>query len=88
MQPVQILTVMKEYFADLHGPEKLENFETIRAADLIEDSVDAVTFVMHLEDKTGRDIPMAQVAAGFTGLTFQELAAKLHSGELGVATSA
>jgi acyl carrier protein len=73
----QILSIMKAYFADLHGPERVENFEALRAADLIEDSVDAVTFVMHLEDQTGRDIPMAQIGPGFTGLTFKELASQL-----------
>jgi acyl carrier protein len=88
MEQEQILGIMKEYFAELHGPEQLKDFENIRAADLIEDSVDAVTFVMHLEDETGRDIPMAQVAAGFTGLTFQELARQLASGELGVVPGA
>jgi acyl carrier protein len=77
MKQDQILVVMKEYFADLHGPEKVEGFETLRAADLIEDSVDAVTFIMHLEDKTGRDIPMSEVGAGFTGMTFKELAGQL-----------
>ena len=84
MQQEQILDIMKAYFADLHGPEALADFETTMAVDLIEDSVDAVTFVMHLEDETGLDIPMAQVAAGFTGQTFQKLARRLASGELGI----
>lgn len=84
MEREQILGMMKEYFADLRGPEELENFETLKAADLIEDSLDAVTFVMHLEDKMGLDIPMAQVATGLTGMTFEELARQLASGELGV----
>ncbi len=87
MDQEQILGIMKAFFADLHGPEVLENFETTRAADIIEDSIDAVEFVMHLEDKTGLDIPMAQVAAGFTGLTFQEMARKLAVGELGALTA-
>ena len=52
--------------------------------DIIKDSVDAVTFVMHLNDETGLDIPMAQLAAGLTGQTFQELAPRLASGELGM----
>lgn len=69
MQQEQILAIMKAYFADLHGPEALADFETTRAVDIIKDSVDAVTFVMHLNDETGLDIPMAQVAAGFTGQT-------------------
>jgi acyl carrier protein len=77
MQQDQILSVMKTYFAELHGPEELENFETLRAADLIEDSIDAVTFIMHLEDKTGRDIPTSEIGPSFTGLTFQELAGQL-----------
>jgi acyl carrier protein len=77
MQQEQILSVMKEYFADLHGPERVEDFESLRAADLIEDSVDAVTFIMHLEDKTGRDIPVSEVGPGFTSLTFKELASQL-----------
>ncbi len=88
MEQAQILEIMKEYFADLHGPEVLENFETSHAGDIIEDSVDAVTFVMHLEDQTGMDIPMARMAEGFTGLTFQELAGQLASGTLGEMTDA
>ena len=85
MLPEQILGAMKTYFADFKEPEELRDFERIRAADLIEDSMDAVTFVMHLEDKTGRHIPMSQ-AAGLTGLTFQELARQLAAGEMGVAS--
>jgi acyl carrier protein len=80
MQQNQILEAMKAYFADLHGAEELKDFETIKAADLIEDSVDAVTFVMHLEDETGRDIPLAEVAPGFTTMTFKELASQLALG--------
>jgi acyl carrier protein len=77
MEQDKILSIMKAYFTDLHGPELVENFEAIRAADLIGDSVDAVTFVMHLEDKTGRDIPLAEVGPKFNSLTFKELAAHL-----------
>ncbi len=78
MQQEQILAIMKAYFADLHGPEALADFQTTIAVELIEDDVDAVTIVMHLEDETGLDIPMAQVAAGFTGQRFQEQARRLH----------
>lgn len=88
MEREQILEIMKAFFAELHGPEVLENFETSRASDIIEDSIDAVEFVMHLEEKTGMNIPMAQVAAGFTGLTFLELAGQLASGELGALSGA
>jgi acyl carrier protein len=73
----QLLSLMKVYFADLHGPERVENFESLRASDLVEDSVDAITFVMFLEDKTDRDIPLAKVGPAITGLTFQELAGEL-----------
>jgi acyl carrier protein len=83
MEQEQILGVMKAFFEELHEPAELQNFAAIRAADLIEDSLDAVEFIMYLEDKTGRDIPTAQ-AAGFTGLTFEELARRLASGELGL----
>lgn len=79
MEKNQILGFMKAYFADLHGPEQVEDFENLRTADLIEDSVDAVTFIMHLEDKTGRDIPLAEVGPGLTGMTFKELAGQLCS---------
>jgi acyl carrier protein len=73
----QILGLMKAYFADLHGPERVENFESLRATDLVEDSVDAMTFVMHLEEQTGRDIPLAEVGPAFAGRTFRELAGEL-----------
>ncbi len=73
----QIIALMKAYFTDQLGPEAVEGFETLHASDLIEDSVDAVTFVMYLEEKTGQDIPMAEVGPALTGLTFQELAAEL-----------
>jgi acyl carrier protein len=87
MERNQILSVMKAYFADLHGPEKVEDFETLRAGDLIEDSVDAVTFIMHLEDQTGRNIPISEVGTAFNSLTFKDLAAQLAprlTGELQV----
>jgi len=77
MEQDKILSFMKAYFADLHGPEAVKDFETLRAAELIEDSVDAVTFIMYLEQKTGRDIPMSEVGAGFTSLSFKELAGHL-----------
>jgi acyl carrier protein len=73
----QILSLMKAYFADQFGPELVENFESLRASQLIEDSVDAITFVMYLEDKTDRDIPLAKLGPAITGLTFQELATEL-----------
>jgi acyl carrier protein len=77
MEQDKILSCMKAYFAELYRPEQVENFETLRPVDLIEDSVDAVTFIMHLEDKTGRDIPLAKVGPRFNHLTFKELAAHL-----------
>jgi acyl carrier protein len=73
----QILSLMKAYFADQHGPEAVANFENLHAPDLIEDSVDAVTFVMYLEDKTGRDIPLSEIGPALTGPTFQVLAGEL-----------
>jgi acyl carrier protein len=73
----QILSFMKAYFADRHGPDQLDNFEILRAADLIEDSMDAVTFILHLEDTTGRNIPLAEAGPRLTSLTFKELAAHL-----------
>jgi acyl carrier protein len=84
MQQDNILAMMKAYFAEVHEPEELRDFAAVRAGDLIEDSVDAVTFIMHIEDKLARHIPMAQ-ASGLTGMTFDELASKLAAGELGVA---
>jgi acyl carrier protein len=87
MTQEEILTTMHAYFAEFCEPEELHGFEGTLASDLIEDSMDAMTFVMHLEEKTGRHIPMSQ-AAGLTGLTFEELARQLCAGEIGVAAAA
>ncbi len=77
MEQEQILSLMKAYFVQEHGPERGDQIETLRASDLIEDSVDAVTFIMYLEDKIGRDIPMAKIGPGLTSLTIPELAGEL-----------
>lgn len=77
MEQDQIIGLMKAYFSEQYGPDQVENFESLKASDLIEDSVDAVTFVMHMEDRTGKDIPLAQIGPAMTGLTFRQLAGEL-----------
>src|SRR5690242_16378068 len=68
---------MKGYFANEYGPDQVQNIEDQRVSDLIADSVDAITFIMHLEEKTGQDIPLAAVGPALTGMTFRELAGEL-----------
>ena len=46
-------------------------------SEFLEDSVDVLTFVMHLEEKLGVDIPLAKVGPALSRMTFQELAAEL-----------
>jgi acyl carrier protein len=77
VQTGEILGVMKAYFDEEQPPERLAHFPDVRAADLLEDSVDVITFIMHLEDKLRMNIKLAEVGPALAKMTFQELAAEL-----------
>jgi acyl carrier protein len=70
---------MKAHFEKEQGPECLENFPNMRASDLVEDSMDAVTFVLDLESELGIEIPLDQVGPKLASMTFLELADELSS---------
>jgi hypothetical protein len=78
----QILSLMRPYF-EREQPERLQELEQsgpfpdLRAADLLEDSTDVVTFVFYLEDGLGREIKLHQVGPELTSMTFRDLADKL-----------
>src|SRR5262245_18005608 len=77
VQSDQIVRVMKVRFEKELGPEPLENFPSIRASELVEDSMDVVTFVLDLESELGIEIPLDQVGPKLATMTFQELADEL-----------
>jgi acyl carrier protein len=73
----QILSLMKAYFEKDLPPERLAQFATTPATELLEDSVDVMTFVLHLDDELHTEIKLDQVGPRLTAMTFQELAEEL-----------
>jgi acyl carrier protein len=77
VEPELVLEVMKAYVADDQPDKPLDNFAQRLPTEYLEDSVDVLTFVMHLEEKLGIDIKLAQVGPALAQKTFQELAGEL-----------
>lgn len=77
VQPEKVLDIMKAYLAGDQPDKPLDNFPSRLPSEFLEDSVDILTFVMHLEEKLGLDIPLAKVGPALSQMTFQELAIKL-----------
>jgi acyl carrier protein len=77
VQPEHVLDIMKAYLADDQPDKPLDNFAQRLPTEYLEDSVDVLTFVMHLEEKLGIDIKLAQVGPALAQKTFQELAVEL-----------
>jgi acyl carrier protein len=77
VQPEKVLDIMKAYLADDQPDKPLDNFPNRLPSEFLEDSVDVLTFVMHLEEKLHVDIPLAKVGPSLSQMTFRELAAEL-----------
>jgi len=68
---------MKAYMAEERPEESLDNLPDRLASEFLEDSVDVLAFVMHLEEKLHMDIKLAQVGPALAQMTFRELAIEL-----------
>jgi acyl carrier protein len=68
---------MKAYFQGRQPPELLDRLATLRAADLLKESVDVVEFVLYLEEELRCQIGFAQIGPSLASMTFGELAAEL-----------
>jgi acyl carrier protein len=77
VQPEQVLDIMKAYLVDDQPDKPLDNFPRRLPSEFLEDSVDVLTFVMHLEEKLHVDIPLAKVGPALSQMTFQDLAGEL-----------
>jgi hypothetical protein len=73
----QLVGLMKAYFEKEHPPERLVQFATIPAAELLEDSVDVLSFVLYLDDELKTEIRLDQIGPELMRKTFQELADEL-----------
>jgi acyl carrier protein len=68
---------MRAYIAEEQSAEQLTHFADRPVREFLEDSVDVVTFVMHLEEELGVNIQLAGVGPALVHMTFKELAAEL-----------
>jgi len=73
----QIVGLMKAYFEKEQPPERLVQFATTPAAELLEDSVDVMSFVIYLDDELHTEIRLDQIGPRLTAMTFVELADEL-----------
>jgi acyl carrier protein len=77
VQPEKVLDIMRAYLADDQPEKPLDNLPSRLPSEFLQDSVDVLTFVMHLEEKLHVDIPLAKVGPALSQMTFQELAVEL-----------
>ena len=77
MQAEQMLAVMKKYFDEDQPPELMARFPEVRASQLVDDSIEVITFIVYLEDELGLSIKTDQLGPAIGKMTFQELAAEL-----------
>jgi acyl carrier protein len=77
VQPEKVLDIMKAYLADDQPNKPLDDFPQRLPSEFLEDSVDVLTFVLHLEEELDVDIPLAKVGPSLSQTTFQELAVEL-----------
>ena len=72
-----VLSTMKAHFEQSRPPEMLERLEDKRAMELLEESIDVIEFIMHLEDKLGSRIDANEIGPALANMTFGELATEL-----------
>ena len=79
MDQPTVLRTMKAHFEETHPPEKLENFASVKAMELFDESIDVVNFLFYLEDELGSRVDISQIGPAMANMTFGELATKLAS---------
>ena len=72
-----VLEAMREFFAENFPNVPRDNIETLRASDVIQQSLDLVEFVLHLEEKLGLEIDINKLGEKLITKTFGELADEL-----------
>lgn len=81
MNKEDIVTIMKTYVSDYTSHKSAEDFESVRVADLLESSFDAVNFTMKLEEKLGLEEGVLDIetwAPKFADITFGRMAEELE----------
>lgn len=69
----ELLTWMKSYFEGKQPPEVLANFGDRKPRELLAASLDIVEFVVHVEEKLGREIDMDSLGQSLLNSNFREL---------------
>jgi acyl carrier protein len=69
-----VLEAMAEFFAENFPNIPRDNMEAMRASDVIQQSLDLVEFVLHLEEKLGIEININTLGEKLITRTFGELA--------------
>jgi hypothetical protein len=72
-----ILGLMKAYLEQELPPEQLLGFPNTPAAELLDDSIEVLSFVLHLDGKLGIEIPLDTLGPHLTRMNFLELADEL-----------
>ena len=69
-----VLVAMAEFFAENFPNVPRDNIEQMKASDVIQQSLDLVEFVLHLEEKLGIEININTLGEKLITRTFGELA--------------
>jgi acyl carrier protein len=69
-----VLEAMVEFFAENFPNVPRDNIEGMKASDVIQQSLDLVEFVLHLEEKLGLEININTLGEKLITKTFGELA--------------
>jgi acyl carrier protein len=72
-----VLAAMAEFFAENFPNVPRDNIEGMKASDVIQQSLDLVEFVLHLEEKLGIEININTLGEKLITKTFGELADEL-----------
>jgi acyl carrier protein len=80
----QVLSAMGEYFVENFPEVPRDNFEEMKASDVIKQSLDLVEFVLHLEERLGIEININTLGEKLITKSLGELADDL----VGIANAA
>jgi acyl carrier protein len=70
----KVLAAMAEYFAENFPDVPQDNFEEMKASDVIKQSLDLVEFVLHLEERLGVEININTLGEKLITSTLGQLA--------------
>jgi acyl carrier protein len=72
-----VLNEMKQFFEDREDADTLKDFSQLPAKQLLQESIDVVELIVHLEDKLNIRINSNEFGPAMANMTFGELAAEL-----------